>query len=289
MSFCEGSHCSQLSNEQLLPMITVMKIRFKCLLLLAFLLIWLVSDSSGQVKPDRSPKNIGNVLVFSGTGWYRHPEVPAINGWLSRLQDDLGMQIDVSETPGDLQRILRNYDVLVLNNANELVSLLNESQRHAIEEWYAKGGGIVAVHAVLVRQQDWPWMYNLGGCDFNSDSEFLEATIVVDPAAKDHPAVKGWGMKFKYKADWTNHDRSVTGLKGFQVLLRVDESTYEPVRDYFKTRGGKAMGKDHPIAWLHTNGGGRFFYTELGHDVRSLDTPFGRQHIIEAIKWAAKK
>ena len=36
-------------------------------------------------------------------------------------------------------------------------------------------------------------------------------------------------MSFQYKADWTNHDRTVTGLKGFQVLLRVDESSYDPV------------------------------------------------------------
>jgi type 1 glutamine amidotransferase len=69
----------------------------------------------------------------------------------------------------------------------------------------------------------------------------------------------------------------------------VDEKTYEPVRDHFKTGGGIAMGEDHPIAWLHENGGGRFFYTELGHDIRSLETPFGRQHITEAIKWAAAK
>ena len=69
----------------------------------------------------------------------------------------------------------------------------------------------------------------------------------------------------------------------------MDEKTYEPVRDYFKARNGKAMGEDHPIAWLHENGGGRFFYTELGHDIRSLETPFGRQHITEAIKWAAAK
>ena len=33
--------------------------------------------------------------------------------------------------------------------------------------------------------------------------------------------------------------------------------------------------------------GGRFFYTEFGHDLRSLSTPFVRQHILEAIKWAA--
>lgn len=31
----------------------------------------------------------------------------------------------------------------------------------------------------------------------------------------------------------------------------------------------------------------RFFYTELGHDLRSLDTDFGKKHVVEAIRWAA--
>ena len=53
-------------------------------------------------------------------------------------------------------------------------------------------------------------------------------------------------------------------------------------------REGKAMGEDHPVAWIREHGGGRFFYTELGHDVPSLDTTFGRQHIIEGILWTAK-
>ena len=177
--------------------------------------------------------------------------------------------------------------MLILNNSNELTKLFDEKQRKQVEQWYAKGGGIVALHAALVHQTEWAWFTELAGCDFNSDSEFLEAKVLVDPKAKDHPTVMGQGDSFVYKADWTNHTKTVTGLPGFQVLLRVDETTFEPVREYFKTRGGKAMGKDHPIAWLHENGGGRFFYTELGHDVRSLETPFGRQHIVEAIKWAA--
>ena len=129
---------------------------------------------------------------------------------------------------------------------------------------------------------------NLGGCDFNSDSEFLKARVIVDPKAKNHPAVKGMGDSFEYTADWTNHDKTVTGLKGVQVLLRVDEKTYEPVRDWFKTRDGKPMGKDHPIAWIREIEGGRFFYTELGHDVASLDTRFGVQHVVEGIRWAGR-
>ena len=228
------------------------------------------------------------ILLFSGTGWYRHPDIPRTNGWLVRLGAKHGMEIDVSETGKDIsEKSLAQYDVLLLNNANVLEKVLNEAQREAIEQWYRKGGGIVALHAVLVHQEDWPWIMNLGGCDFNSDSEFLRAKVLVDPKAINHPTVKGWGKEFWYEADWTNHDKSVTGLPGVQVLLRVDESTYEPVRDYFKTRGGKPMGDDHPIAWTRVWNGGRFFYTELGHDIRALDTDFGRQHIIEGIKWAA--
>ncbi|MGB0586454.1 MAG: ThuA domain-containing protein [Limisphaerales bacterium] len=227
------------------------------------------------------------MLVFSGTGWYRHPEVAAISGWLARRSPELQMQVDVSENPNDLLKILPKYKVLVFNNNTELTAILDARHQAAVRDWYRKGGGIVALHAALVRQTEWKWFNGLAGCDFDSDSEYLEARIIVDPKAKDHPAVRGHGMSFQYKADWTNHDRTVTGLKGFQVLLRVDESSYDPVRDFFKTRGGKAMGKDHPVAWLHTNDGGRFFYTELGHDVRSLGTPFGRQHITEGIRWAA--
>ena len=240
-------------------------------------------------QPDRGPKQIGRVLVFSGTGWYRHPEQPAISGFLARLSKDVRMQVDVSENPKDIVALLPRYDVLVLNNCTEMTKLFDKQQQQTIRDWYRKGNGIVALHAALVRQTKWKWFNKLAGCDFNSDSEYLEARVVVDRKNKNHPTVRGHGLSFNYKADWTNHDRTVTGLPGFKVLLRVDESTYEPVREGFIKRGGKAMGKDHPIAWLHENEGGRFFYTELGHDVRSLNTKFGRQHIVEAIKWAAGK
>lgn len=226
-------------------------------------------------------------LLFSGTGWYRHPEIPQCNGWLVRTLGQAGFQVDVTETPGDITpERLATYDLLLMNNCNELTTLLNDAQREAIEKWYAGGKGIVALHAALVHNAEWKWFYDLAGCDFDSDSVFSKARVKVDPAAADHPAVGGQPGEFFYEADWTNHDKSVTGLPGVTVLLRVDESTYEPVRPYFQERGGKPMGKDHPIAWLRPHGGGRFFYTELGHDLRSLDTPFGKKHVVEGARWA---
>ena len=230
------------------------------------------------------------VLVYSDTAYYRHPEIPAINRWLVILGHEHGIEVDITEHPKDLlPKVLANYDVLLLNNANELDKIVPEEQRKSVEVWFASGKkGVVGLHAALVRQTGWPWLHQLGGCDFNSDSDFLKAKVTVDPAAREHPAVKGQPTEFWIEADWTNHDRSVTGLPGFSVLLRVDETTYEPVREYFKSRGGKPMGADHPIAWTHQPAaGGRFFYTEFGHDLRSLSTPFARQHVLEGIKWAA--
>ena len=56
----------------------------------------------------------------------------------------------------------------------------------------------------------------------------------------------------------------MTRLPRFQVLLRLDESTFAPVREHFQTRRRKAIRADHPSAWLHENEGWRCFYTDKG-------------------------
>jgi len=244
-------------------------------------------------KSERTPGGSGiKVLVYSDTGYYRHPDIPGINRWLVLLGHEHRIEVDITEHWLDLQpHVLANYDVLLLNNANELDKVLPEEQRQFVENWFKTGKkGIVGLHAALVYQLKWPWLNELGGCDFNSDSEYAKARVTVDPAATDHPTVKGQPVEFWYSANWTNHDRPVTGLPGFKVLMRVDESTYDPVQEWFKQRNGKPMGQDHPIAWTNEpEGGGRFFYTEFGHDLRSLNTPFARQHILEGILWAANR
>ena len=45
----------------------------------------------------------------------------------------------------------------------------------------------------------------------------------------------------------------------------------------------------NPAAWCREYEGGRFFYSALGHDARSLSTAFGRQHILGGLRWAAKQ
>lgn len=261
-----------------------------CSFLLFFSQNNLATEDSTNFDPNKVSVENLRVLVFSGTGWYRHLEIPMINGWLVRLGYDHGIQIDISETGNDItEDFLKLYDVVLFNNANSLDKVLNEEQQKILKDWYQNGGGIVGLHAALVHQKGFAWFSELAGCDFNSDSDFQKAKVIIDPNAYNHPIIEGFGTEFWYSADWHNHTNSVTGLEGVEVLMRVDESTYEPVRDYFKTRGGEPMGDDHPAVWTREYDGGRFFYSVLGHDLRSLDTDFGHHHIVEGIRWVANR
>ena len=228
------------------------------------------------------------VLIFSKTAWYRHPELPRVNVFLAGLFNDAGFTTSLSETSSDLNPDrLKDYDVIVLNSTTDIGKSFDDTQKQAIVKWFRAGGGIVGLHAAIVHHDYWPWFTELAGCDFNSDSDFVKAKLLVDSVGQSHAATKGFGAEFWYTADWTNHTRSVTDLPGVQVLVRIDESTYDPVRAAFKERGGQPMGKDHPVVWTREFEGGRFFYTELGHETRSLDTKFGRQHLMEGVRWAA--
>ena len=81
--------------------------------------------------------------------------------------------------------------------------------------------------------------------------------------------------------------KELTGQPGVKVLLRLDETTFEPVREKFQQMNVKPMGGDHPAAWIRETEGGRFFYTAIGHDARVLNSDFGRQHLLAALRWTA--
>jgi type 1 glutamine amidotransferase len=64
------------------------------------------------------------------------------------------------------------------------------------------------------------------------------------------------------------------------VLLTIDEESYEP--------GPGAMGDDHPIAWAHAVGGGRSWYTNLGHRAETYADDDFAAHLLGGVEWAAR-
>ena len=63
------------------------------------------------------------------------------------------------------------------------------------------------------------------------------------------------------------------------VLATIDESSYDA--------GPDAMGGDHPIAWSHSSGRGRAWYTAGGHTDEAWSEPLFLTHILGGIEWAA--
>lgn len=235
------------------------------------------------------PDGLRDVLVFLKPAWYRHASLDALGHWFQHFGWESGFNVDTTDHPeifnaDDLAR----YDVVVFISTTDLGNALNDDQKASLAGWYRKGHGIVALHAAAVHHHTWDWWADLVGCDFNSDSVRAKARLTVSPESSDHPAVRGQGPELWIEEEWLCYDRSVSGRPGSSVLLRLDESTYEPVREKFQGNGGKPMGSDHPAAWCREVDGGRFFYTALGHDVRALNTPFGRQHLLGGLSWVSQ-
>ncbi|MBI1374943.1 MAG: hypothetical protein GC159_19670 [Phycisphaera sp.] len=231
-----------------------------------------------------------SVLVYAGAD----ATAEQMSEYIRVLGNDNGFRVTVTQsgglfTPGYLSR----YQVLVVNNADHFGSTLTDEQKAALIAWYDAGGGIVALHAAAQHDGSWDWWADLIGCNYVSNSDKMTATLKVDPAAMKHPALIGTGVKltgdtFSMEHTWPNFDRAVTGQDGVQVLVRADESSYEPVNAYHLKRDGKPMGDDHPISWVVTRGNGRLFYTALGYNVDTLDGVFASRHILAGLRWAAR-
>ncbi len=234
------------------------------------------------------PKPLENVLVYSNAAWYRHTTTSATNHWFLHFALDNGINIDETADPEKLELDdLMRYQVLVLNSTTNFGQGLSEKQKSELIEWFRQGHGIVAMHAAAVHHSAWDWYAQLVGCDFAADSDRTRARLVIDPAATKHPAVGPFAPEIWITEEWLCFDRPVTGQANVQVLMRLDESTFDPVREKFKEMHVSPMGADHPAAWTREVEGGRFFYTAIGHDVRVLNSEFGRKHVLEALRWAA--
>ncbi len=150
--------------------------------------------------------------------------------------------------------------------------VLTEGEQSALRAWYEAGGGWLGVHAAADTEYDWPW-YGAGllGVWFQSHPPTQEATVRVVAA---HPATEGLPESWVPLDEW--YDFRSLPPPDAVVVLEVDEATY---------RGG-AMGAPHPIAWART-GGGRMFYTAMGHPSEAFEGPLFLAHPGGALRWVA--
>lgn len=225
------------------------------------------------------------ILVFSKTNGFRHEDaIPAANELFASFAKDNGWGYFQTENGASFSpQILARFDAVIFNNVSG--DVFTPEQRQAFQTFVEGGGGFVGIHAAGDNShEDWSWYQDvLIGADFighTMDPQFPEADLVIEDAT--HPATAGLSERRTRSEEWYAFDESPRA-KGYHVLARVDEQTYDPVGMYGQD---VSMGEDHPLVWWHCQGKGRTLYSALGHRASAYGEPEYRQMLLGATKWA---
>jgi type 1 glutamine amidotransferase len=228
------------------------------------------------------------VLVFSKTNSFRHKDgIPAARALFDEIAARRGWALFHSENGALFDAAyLSRFDVIVFSNASG--DILSEAQEEVFRRWLEAGGGWVGIHSAGDGSHaEWAWYQeNLIGGLFTAHimgPQTQEARVVVED--RSHPATQGLPAEFVHAEEWYSWDASAR-TKGFDVLLRVDESSYDPTQRFAGRENDLRMG-DHPIAWWRCIGRGRVLYSAMGHWAASYETAAHARLLENAVAWAA--
>ncbi len=223
------------------------------------------------------------VLVFTKTNGFRHAgAIDAGKQMITDLGNTNGLwDTDFTENPDDFTtNTLSNYNAVIwLNTSGN--NLLNADQRQAFEDFIAGGGGFLGIHAATDTYRDRSWFFynELVGAIIQTNPNHTRNNFNADmEIVSGHPTVNflgnvgdTWNKSEEYYY-WKNNGGQL--FAGNINLLMVEATGSN---DYDEAR---------PISWYKEYGGGRSFYTALGHNASDyIDNTNFIKHIEEGIKY----
>jgi type 1 glutamine amidotransferase len=213
-----------------------------------------------------------SVLLFSRTAGFRHDSIAAGIAAIGALGEQNNFRVDAGEDAKVFtdENLARYQVVIFMNTTGEV---LDAGGQAALEKFIRGGGGFVGIHAASDTGYDWPWYGGLVGTYFLRHPAIQPATLKVVDAS--HVSTRHLPLEWRRTDEWYDFHHGLDA--DVTVLIRIDETTY---------RGGR-MGADHPMAWYHKYGGGRAWYTALGHTIASYAEPLFLEHLRGGILWAA--
>jgi uncharacterized protein len=218
----------------------------------------------------RSDRLMPRLLVYSRTTGYRHDSIAAGIRALRLLGEQAGCAVDATEDPAAFTPAgLSRYAALIFLSTSG--DVLDDAGRDALEGYMAAGGAWLGIHGATTTEYGWPYFGGLAGARFDKHPAEQTATITVEDPG--HPATSHLPGTWTWHDEWYNFQANPRPQ--VNVLLTVDEATYD----------GGTMGADHPVAWCHEYGGGRCFYTALGHAASAYTEPAFVRHLVGAVQW----
>ena len=216
------------------------------------------------------------VLVVTHTQGFRHSSIPLAESTIEQLGRTSGLYTtSFCRTADDVQRMLtaaalQPVDVVVLANTT---GNLGVPDLAGFLAWIASGRGFVGIHSALDTYRDAPTYLEMVGNEFDTHGDQAEVDAVVETGG--HPAVAHLGARYRVFDEIYRFVRNNRG--SVTPLLTLDRFPRDGL-----ARAGEPG--DLPLAWARSHGGGRVFYTALGHREELWRDPAYQQHVLGGIR-----
>jgi uncharacterized protein len=227
-----------------------------------------------------SAKAPAKVLIYSGSTGFRHDSIPAADAAIRGVATGLGYGVDVSEDPAVFTKDnLAQYRAIVfVSNTTDPKKpeseYLTGDRKDALLGFLADGKGVVGVHAAADSHYHSGWYGEMMGGYFEHHPKGTPtATLTVADAR--HPATAKLTKTITRADEWYYY-KDFNPL--VHVLITVDPKTIGPP--------GEKDVNPNPNTWYHAYGGGRVFYTGLGHTADSYQEPYMVDLLAGALRWA---
>jgi type 1 glutamine amidotransferase len=240
-----------------------------------FWLAAILSLSVASAAPAQSNRGTA-ILIFSHTTGFRHDSIPDGIRAISAIAQRRGMQVVASEDPRmfDDANLLRFGAIVLLSTTTDPKLPASEwlvgERRAALQDFVGRGGGILAIHAAADSHYHWPWYAHLIGGRFerHPPGTAKGRISMTDPSyrlSRGLPAVFEHTDEWYYFADF---DPSST------VVATLDPASI-----------GEKDVNPNPVTWSRKVGGGRVFYTAMGHTKESYSEPHFLKQLENGLVW----
>lgn len=154
---------------------------------------------------------------------------------------------------------------------------IDDQQKAEFAAFVRNGKGLVAAHTALTALDAWPEFGPLLGGRYDGHPWGNAPGTIVNEAP-DFPATRHFPASFAFFDEF--YQPKDFSRERSRVLLRLDVSKMPASKD------ARVKNGDLPLAWAHTYGKGRVFYSSLGHDTRTWDDRDVALMYFEALRWA---
>ncbi|MBC8027479.1 MAG: ThuA domain-containing protein [Steroidobacteraceae bacterium] len=207
------------------------------------------------------------ILVYSGSTGFRHDSIPAGVAAVRKIAEKSGYVVEATEDPEvfTAEKLGKFKAIVFVSSTTDPKKPESEwftgARRDALQGFLKAGKGIVGLHAAGDSHYHWGWYGQMIGGYFERHPKGTPTGTLTVVDAR-HPATAKLPKTVTRIDEWYYY-------KDFDPTVRV-LITVDP-----KTIGeGEADVNPNAIVWSHDFGGGRVFYSGLGHTAESYDEPY---------------